>query len=187
MNGNPPADFRLRAARPADAEAVAALHVASWRAGYAGIVPAEVLDRLDPAERAVRMRQRYAEPPPQTHHLVAVDVATGAVAGLANAGPYRRGQRWDDPDPTAGEVYAIYADPRYWGRGVGRLLMDGTVAALRADGRRPVRLWVLTANDRARRFYERYGFTADGTVSVFALDGGGELPELRFTLDTLDG
>jgi ribosomal protein S18 acetylase RimI-like enzyme len=154
----------VRRATVDDAEAIGGLHVRSWQRGYAGIIPADVLVALDPVVWAERRRRAIEGGRPT---LVAAEINTGTVAGFADAGPARRGQDWNDMHPVEGEVYAIYVDPPYWGAGAGRALMDATVAALGAVGRRPVRLWVLDANDRARRFYERYGFVLDGERSSY--------------------
>jgi len=134
-------------------------------------VPADVLVRLDPA--AWTERRRRAIESNRSIMLVAAEGGAeggtegGTVTGFAEAGPARRSQDWNDLDPVEGEVYAIYVDPARWGTGAGRALMDATVAALKAAGRSPVRLWVLDANDRARRFYERYGFVLDGERSSY--------------------
>ncbi|MCZ9346526.1 GNAT family N-acetyltransferase, partial [Streptomyces sp. TRM76130] len=40
-------------------------------------------------------------------------------------------------------------------------------------------LWVLRDNTRARRFYERAGFRADGGAGVFEVDGI-PVPEVRY-------
>ena len=42
----------VRSARPGDAEAIAQLHVASWRVAYRGIVDDAYLDALDVGARA---------------------------------------------------------------------------------------------------------------------------------------
>ena len=175
----------VRAATVGDAAAIAGLHVRGWQRGYAGIVPADVLVRLDPA--AWTERRRRAIESNRSIMLVAAEGGAeggtegGTVTGFAEAGPARRSQDWNDLDPVEGEVYAIYVDPTRWGTGAGRALMDATVAALKAAGRSPVRLWVLDANDRARRFYERYGFAADGATGRHTIPDG-EVPTLRFTL-----
>jgi RimJ/RimL family protein N-acetyltransferase len=41
-------------------------------------------------------------------------------------------------------------------------------------------LWVLKGNTRARRFYERQGFAADGAEEPFEVDGV-PVPEVRYT------
>ena len=43
-------------------------------------------------------------------------------------------------------------------------------------------LWVLEANDRARRFYEKVGWSRDGTVSHHQFDGANE-PIVRYAAD----
>ncbi len=180
--------FVARAAAVADSAAAAALHRTAWCAGYAGIIPDEVLDRLDVPRWAERKREEYGSPRPGAVHLLAVDAATGDLIGLADAGPYRRDGDRDRPDPAADEVYGLYVHPGHWGRGVGRALLTATLDALPAGAGRPVRLWVLAGNSRARTFYERCGFSADGAVATISYDGtmsftgDGDLPELRYTL-----
>jgi ribosomal protein S18 acetylase RimI-like enzyme len=174
----------VRPAEVDDAEAIAGLHVRGWQQGYDGIVPTDVLVRLDPAAWAQRRRRAILSG--RSTLLVAAEVGSGVVAGFTEAGPARRGQDWNDLDPVEGEVYAIYVDPPYWGAGAGRALMDATVSALAAAGRPTVRLWVLDANSRARRFYERYGFVVDGERSSYPVarpDGSTVLlDEIRYVL-----
>lgn len=55
-------DWAVRAATAADADAMGALHVRSWRYGYRGLVPDEVLAALNPAQRAQRWRETLALP-----------------------------------------------------------------------------------------------------------------------------
>jgi ribosomal protein S18 acetylase RimI-like enzyme len=116
-----------------------------------------------------------------------VDRRRARPIGFATFGPYRlNGDPDGEVDPSAGEVLAIYVDPDHHGRGAGRALMDAAVAALRDTGVGEVRLWVLEANTPARRFYERYGFVADGERHLFRVqppDGEPvDLPEVRYTL-----
>ncbi|HEX2356272.1 MAG TPA: N-acetyltransferase, partial [Micromonosporaceae bacterium] len=51
---------RVRPATADDADAIAAVHVQGWQAGYAGIMPADTLAGLDVDERARRWRERLA-------------------------------------------------------------------------------------------------------------------------------
>ena len=48
------------------------------------------------------------------------------------------------------------------GKGIGRRLMDATLARMSKAGFVQVTLWVLDSNVRARRFYEAGGWSADG-------------------------
>jgi GNAT superfamily N-acetyltransferase len=59
---------------------------------------------------------------------------------------------------------ALYVRPAAWGVGVADRLHERAVEALRAAGVEVAQLWVLEENRRARRFYERHGWYADGTT-----------------------
>jgi GNAT superfamily N-acetyltransferase len=158
-----------------DIDAVAGVHVRSWQSGYAGIVPADYLAGLDPVVFAERRRSW----PPRSRTQTLVAEVDDTIVGFSMLGPYRITRA--DLDPQVGEVYAIYLDPERWGTGIGRQLMDATKAALTGFGFGSFRLWVLEANDRARRFYERAGMRPDGDRGLYTPgDTGVELPELRY-------
>jgi ribosomal protein S18 acetylase RimI-like enzyme len=176
----------VRPATVADAYPVARLHVRTWQWAYAGIVPDETLAALDVEARARRWRENFAG---GTAREARVAQDGDRLCGFASFGPYRLAQDRDNQDPRYGEVYAIYVDPQRVGAGAGRALMDAAVARLAERGWREIRLWVLEANLRARRFYERYGFTVDtgpDALAQIAFDRPGadpvRLPEVRYRL-----
>jgi GNAT superfamily N-acetyltransferase len=161
-----------------DIDEVARLHVRSWRSGYAGIIPADFLAALDPADFAARRRAQ----PILAGAGSLVATVDGQIAGLAGFGPYRPEQ--GEVDPTMGELYAIYVDPEHWRMGIGRRLHAAATAALTGSGFRGMLLWVLEENHRARRFYEWAGMRWDGTRHVWTPRGSTvELPELRYATD----
>ncbi len=61
---------------------------------------------------------------------------------------------------------ALYVCPAAWGTGVADGLHERALEALRAAGVETAQLWVLEENRRARRFYERHGWYADGSTRV---------------------
>ena len=69
----------------------------------------------------------------------------------------------DDADESVGEIHAIYLLADYWDKGYGRQLMDFAVNRLKELSCCKVTLWVMEENNRARRFYERYGWVLDGS------------------------
>jgi GNAT superfamily N-acetyltransferase len=154
---------------------VARVHVRSWQSGYAGIVPATVLDELDPADFAARRRDKAV--PERGGSLVATE--EGQIVGLSAFGPYRPER--DTLDSSAGELYSIYVDPDHWGSGTGHALFGAAKDRLAAAGFPVMRLWVLEENHRARAFYERHGMRPDGECEVWTPKGTTvELPELRY-------
>ncbi|HUZ14719.1 MAG TPA: GNAT family N-acetyltransferase, partial [Gaiellaceae bacterium] len=77
----------------------------------------------------------------------------GVVVGFAWTGDSR-------DEPGKGELFAIYVVPEAWGSGAGSALMASALEALRSYS--SATLWVLEDNPRARRFYEREGWSLDG-------------------------
>jgi GNAT superfamily N-acetyltransferase len=57
---------------------------------------------------------------------------------------------------SANWIDQMYIQPEYCGRGVGSQLMRAALSSLS----RPIRLYTFQQNGRARRFYERFGFSA---------------------------
>lgn len=60
------------------------------------------------------------------------------------------------------ELYQFYLHEEARGRGIARELMSWTIGRARAMGGEELFLSVFTENHRARRFYERFGFTKVG-------------------------
>ena len=177
MSGSPPPEppsgaeaVAIREMTLADTRAVGGLHVRAWQATYRGVIPDSYLDSLRPAESAELWRRAVSERHRRTRHLVAA--AGTEPVGFAAVGPYRG-------DEPVGELYAINVDPAWMGRGVGRVLIGAAVDELAGAGHRHALLWVLRDNPRARRFYERNGWEADGTEKTTAFDGRPVL-ELRY-------
>jgi ribosomal protein S18 acetylase RimI-like enzyme len=147
--------MQVRSAVPGDALDVARVHVRSWQSAYLGLIAQDYLDGLNPEEWAGRyLLGRMGLRMPST--LVAVDGPT--IWGLAITGLCR-----DSDLPNFGELLAIYVDPGCMRTGVGRSLITAARERLRHVGLVQASLWVLDGNVRARRFYERDGWTFDGT------------------------
>ena len=61
-------------------------------------------------------------------------------------------------------LHGLYVLPEAWGTGVAARLLARAVDAIGQAGERRARLWVLEENHRARRFYEKHGWYADGST-----------------------
>lgn len=97
------------------------------------------------------------------------------VTGFASIGEVRD----EDLKPEKFfELYAIYVAPEYWDLGLGRELWTAALDSV-PPGIVGVSLWVLTQNERGRRFYERSGFEFDGTQRIEEL-GGLAVKEMRY-------
>lgn len=156
----------IRDARAGDAPGIADSQVAAWRVAYRGLVADEMLDsdefqraRLDGWTRATSGQIRPDDDPVQRLIVPEID---GRIVGFAIFGHERDA---DDraSDAERGELYGFYLHPDVWGSGAADLLMDECLQSLGHRFPSSV-LWVLGGNSRARRFYERCGWSC-GTGS----------------------
>ena len=154
----PIAEPRIRRATVEDAAAIARVRVDTWRSAYRGILPDELLDRLDPAESAVRWRRGLETLNPDRVAYVAD--AGGAIVGFATGGPERSANR-----AYPGEVYALYVLDRHQGRGIGRALVRAAAEELVRRGLAPILIWTLRDNAKARTWYEGLGGVLVGEKS----------------------
>ena len=135
------------------------VHWRAWHEAYAGLINAEYLGKLT-LEKCKEIAYRWRD-----NILVALD--GGRVVGFAGYGECSR----DDPD--AGELFALYVLPEYWGKGAAQKLADAAMQMLSARSR--IGLWVLKENKRAIRFYEKNGFAPDGREQFLEALGASEI------------
>ena len=146
----------IRPASAADIDLLAAIHEQAARVAYAPAFPPgtpfpRAAARTDLLGHLTRAGNRA--------WLAALDAVD---AGCAVAGPAADRASGGD----VGELHLLHVRPAFWGRGLGRHLLDAATGALAADGHAGAILWVLAANHRARRFYERAGWAADGATAI---------------------
>lgn len=147
----------LRPATFEDADAIAETHIQTWRETYTGLMPEQFFDASALESRRSMWRSILElSPVPGT---VVVAQRDGAVVGFAFAGSSQHPDAVKDVEPARDiHLFSIYLLAAEHGKGVGSALLS---AAL---GDQPAQLWVASANGRAREFYERHGFRADGHV-----------------------
>jgi GNAT superfamily N-acetyltransferase len=140
--------IQIRKAVPADAVAIAAVHVAVWRTAYAGILPDTYLSRMSVTRHASHYGAGIRA---EAGVLVAV-ASDNRIVGFTTAGPSRGSGR----ALAEGEVETLYVLDDWRDRGIGRALMRAAAEHLRGIGCRSAFLWVLRENP-SRWFYQRLG------------------------------
>lgn len=65
------------------------------------------------------------------------------------------------------ELICIHSLCENWGKGYGSMMMEHILKEIKIAGFQKVMLWVFQENNRARSFYERYGFTLTGKLKKF--------------------
>jgi GNAT superfamily N-acetyltransferase len=138
----------VRPARAADAEAIVDAHEAAWDATLGVLIGLRLEDLAPREERVARMSAGLAASPDDAAVLVAE--ADRLITGM---GVVR------DIGGMSGEVRDLYVIPEAWGTGVASTLLHAMLEWLTQRGATSASLWVAVDNLRARRFYEREGWT----------------------------
>ena len=132
----------IRPATPADAAAMARIHVATWHETYRGLMTDEMLD--DPEFVSARQRfwtigltdERFA------HHRVAVAEFDGELIGIAqSAEPTDADATWSQ------QLNILYVFASVHGTGAGKGLLEAVISNDAAAA-----LWVADPNPRAQEF-----------------------------------
>lgn len=145
----------IREATAADARDFAYVLCESWKEAYKQIITPEEMARYTNLEKRAALLEQWI-PSGRGQYFIAHD---GEIpCGVCSTCPSR-----DEGMEGFGEVVAIYTLASYWGKQVGKPLMDRAVGELHTQGFQKIMLWAFEANARARRFYEKYGFVFDGT------------------------
>ena len=161
----------IRVAEPADAGAIADVHVRSWQAAYRGQLPDDVLDNLSILERTQMWSTFLTD---EAGNLAVVE-RDSQVVGFVSVTESRD----VDAEGDTGEITSIYLLADSWGRGFGGDLMGWAKSIAESRKWRLLTLWVLESNGRARSFYSATGWKPDGRKKT-ATVGSTERVELRY-------
>ena len=147
----------IRLAHPGDAEAIAKIHVDSWRAVYRKILPSSYLNRLSYGRIEKSISNGLLDP--DLLCLIAEE-REGKAVGYVCGGPER-----SKNDIYESEVYELYVAPGSQRQGFGRQLLSAIAHDLYQREYYSLMVWVLTVNPN-RRFYEKSGGIYLGAESI---------------------
>ncbi|WP_246467774.1 GNAT family N-acetyltransferase [Allocatelliglobosispora scoriae] len=166
----------IRPAQAAEFARVADLHLASRAHTYSAMLPPGAFDGVDPVAHRARLRERLAAE--AETHLLSVALDGPEIVGFTYVGPA--------DEPLARELHQIHVAPSRKGTGVGKALMRAALDGFRSGGAERAYLWVIEGNDRAITFYERGGWTPEGTVREQPM-GNAPTRQLRYEIDLRRG
>ena len=151
----------LRPALEGDAPSVARIWHVGWRDGHLGHVPDELT--------AIRTEDSFFERAVQHIDRTTVACIDDEVVGFVMV--------VDD------EVEQVYVDAASRGSGVASVLLAEAERLVSASGHRKAWLAVVAGNTRARRFYERSGWSDEGPMDHAAPTDGAPVmvPALCYT------
>ena len=145
--------FTIRRADQKDVRALSLILTASWKQAYQNILSAEELETSADAEKYEKIFLSLTEKHSNRFYI-------------AHCNDFPCGMLYSCPSRDAelkgfAEIVAIYILPEFWGQGLGQALMNKVLQEI-SPFYAGVCLWVFKDNLRARRFYEKSGFSPDG-------------------------
>ena len=164
------AEVSVRAAVPADAEAIARVQLVTWRTAFRSLLPSAVLDEWDDAAATASWRQAIAAPPTPAHAVLVAEDA-GTLVGFAACGP---AEPTPEETPTVAgptaEVGPLLVEPRWGRRGHGSRLVAAVADLATTAGTARLVMWLPDADRVTAGFLESAGWAPDGWVR--SLDTG---------------
>ena len=148
------AELSIRKAVPGDEQVLAYIQTESWKAAFATILSPEELARCTDVKRMEQMYQ----------HILRSE-GCGMAIGFVDDRPHciaAWGDNRFDLGDSVGELICIHSLQNNWAKGYGSAMMDHVLVQLRQAQYGSVILWVFEDNTRARKFYEKHGFTPTG-------------------------
>jgi ribosomal protein S18 acetylase RimI-like enzyme len=150
----PRSEVKLRGALPKDAPTIAEIWHLGWRDGHLGFVSRELIE----ARHEDAFRTRAAKRVNDT----TVALAQGQIAGFVMV--------------VDNEVEQVYVSALHRGEGVADMLMADAERRIKDAGYSTAWLAVVAGNARARRFYERRGWSDEGQFEYAAAGEHGAIP-----------
>ncbi len=148
----------FRGATADDAKSLAALGAMTFTATFGHL--------YRPGDLAIFLKthkpEAWARELADAAFAVRIAEADGRLVGYAKLGPPHLPF---EPRGEAAELRQLYVLDEYKGQGVAHALMDWVIDRARDRRADYLYLSVFTDNHRARRFYEKFGFEAEGTYA----------------------
>jgi RimJ/RimL family protein N-acetyltransferase len=165
------APLLVRDATRQDAAAIGDVHAEAWRVAHRDLFDSRWLPRLVEQRRQcwdeIMSSREFAR-----NTLMLAERGDRVVA-FTYFGPHRDGM-------PNGEIFDLYAHPSAWGSGVAWTLMDAAWDLIRDARFRRVRAWTMAGANRARHFYESFGFTQTGSTREHDFGDGRPVLEVEY-------
>jgi ribosomal protein S18 acetylase RimI-like enzyme len=150
----PRSEVTLRAALPEDMPTIAEIWHLGWRDGHLGFVSQELIKVRHEDSFLTRAAKRVND--------TTLAVVQGQIAGFVIV--------------VDNEVEQLYVSAHHRGEGVADMLMADAERRIKDGGYSSAWLAVVARNARARRFYERRGWSDGGLFQYSAAGDYGPIP-----------
>lgn len=157
--------IQIRRAAYNDLITLAEIQVRSWRSAFNNILSDNTLNKYTNLDRCVKVLENVYNSNKGYFYIASINENPCAELFWSIGTELEQ----------SAEIVALHSIPEYWGRGIGKAIMDKAIDDIFNSKLKTVYLWVFEQNERARRFYEKYGFIADGTSRISIYDHAAEV------------
>ncbi len=142
--------INIREGQRVDIREIARVHVNSWKSSFRGLIDEDFLQKLS-LEKAIQSWEKIFAKKEVGHFIFVAEVFGKDLVGFISGGVPR-----DEELDYEREIYAIYVDPNWEGKGIGRKMLETVREAFQTGGVDSFYLWTLVGS-KSRRFYEACG------------------------------
>jgi GNAT superfamily N-acetyltransferase len=164
-------EFLVRKAVLDDAYDFTYVQITAWKISYKGIVPDWYLDSLN-VEETVEKTKNKLEMTTATRYVGILDGKIIAILSINLC--------FDEDQPEAGEIGALFVLPEYQSRGYGKQMESFAIAEFKNRGIHNVVVWTLVASVQANVFYKKCGFELEGSTRNINIIN---MPAIRYCKD----
>ncbi|QSX06277.1 GNAT family N-acetyltransferase [Sedimentibacter sp. zth1] len=153
-----------------DVERIALIHTESWKVAYKNIIPTDKLEEMTKIEPRTKMWAKLLTEYKDSTYVYKLN---DEIIGYFTIGKSR-----DSDLQDAYELIGIYFHPDFYGRGYGNKMMEFLMENVKHRGFNKIFLWVFKENERAIRYYKKFGFEFDENEKIHDL--GRKVLEQRY-------
>lgn len=170
--------FNIVKASHGEAVDMAYIKLNAWRESYYELLPSEYLDKQTEFEQNYFNFQKKAMDRQKSLFAIYVN---NVVVGLYEIKPNSE----EDLEDVCVQIDNVCILPAYWNRGFGQKAIRHARKYLRASRVPKAYVWIFPQNSRARYFFEKCGFVADGKEREIPLPDGGSIKQVRMVMKLL--
>jgi ribosomal protein S18 acetylase RimI-like enzyme len=146
--------IEIRPAIVGDEEGIAHVHVKTWQESYKNIVSQDYLDAINLADKVNMWREVIAKTQDADKRVgLCVAMNNDEIIGFISLSKSRK----EGAVTEHGEVTALYIDPDYQGKGVGKKLLDHGFTWLKEHGFANVMIRTLEMADSTKFYVKNKG------------------------------
>lgn len=161
--------IKIRQAEYEDLIGLASIQIRSWRNAFNNILSDSTLNKYTYLDKCLKILENIYNSNKGYFYIASINENPCAELFWRKC----------TESEHAAEIVSLHSIPECWGQGVGKAIIDKATDDIFNSGLKTVYLWVFEQNKRARRFYEKCGFIADGATRISIYDNAAEV---RYTL-----